>query len=77
MNMGFPCPCLPRMATALERIAGYFGMDPTFATYAEIETYIRTISAPFGNLTDEQWADIARRIVAATGIDPRDGAGCR
>ncbi|MEU2991523.1 relaxase/mobilization nuclease domain-containing protein [Streptomyces griseoincarnatus] len=28
-------------------------------------------------LTDDQWADIARRIVAATGIDPRDGAGCR
>ncbi|MFD7517497.1 relaxase/mobilization nuclease domain-containing protein [Streptomyces niveus] len=28
-------------------------------------------------LTDEQWADIARRIVAATGIDPGDGAGCR
>ncbi|MFE4612058.1 relaxase/mobilization nuclease domain-containing protein [Streptomyces niveus] len=28
-------------------------------------------------LTDEQWADIARRIVAATGIDPSDGAGCR
>ncbi|NKI41771.1 relaxase/mobilization nuclease domain-containing protein [Streptomyces physcomitrii] len=28
-------------------------------------------------LSDEQWADIARRIVAATGIDPGDGAGCR
>lgn len=28
-------------------------------------------------LGDEQWADIARRIVAATGIDPNDGAGCR
>ncbi|WP_405506733.1 relaxase/mobilization nuclease domain-containing protein [Streptomyces purpurascens] len=28
-------------------------------------------------LTDDQWADIARRIVAATGIDPDDGAGCR
>ncbi|EST27053.1 hypothetical protein M877_17425 [Streptomyces niveus NCIMB 11891] len=28
-------------------------------------------------LTDGQWADIARRIVAATGIDPGDGAGCR
>ncbi|QCX79889.1 hypothetical protein C9F11_31510 [Streptomyces sp. YIM 121038] len=28
-------------------------------------------------MTDEQWADIARRIVAATGIDPGDGAGCR
>lgn len=28
-------------------------------------------------LTDEQWGDIARRIVTATGIDPGDGAGCR
>ncbi|MGW0602352.1 relaxase/mobilization nuclease domain-containing protein [Streptomyces sp. NPDC002640] len=28
-------------------------------------------------LSDEQWADIARRTVAATGIDPGDGAGCR
>ncbi|MEU3963234.1 relaxase/mobilization nuclease domain-containing protein [Streptomyces buecherae] len=28
-------------------------------------------------LTDQQWAIIARRIVAATGIDPHDGAGCR
>ncbi|MEW2567845.1 relaxase/mobilization nuclease domain-containing protein [Streptomyces sp. NPDC047070] len=28
-------------------------------------------------LSDEQWADIAHRMVAATGIDPGDGAGCR
>ncbi|MFD6313929.1 relaxase/mobilization nuclease domain-containing protein [Streptomyces nigra] len=28
-------------------------------------------------LADDQWADIARRIVASTGIDPGDGAGCR
>ncbi|WP_413759280.1 relaxase/mobilization nuclease domain-containing protein [Streptomyces sp. MMBL 11-3] len=28
-------------------------------------------------LSDEQWAGIARRVVAATGIDPGDGAGCR
>ncbi|MEU3352300.1 relaxase/mobilization nuclease domain-containing protein [Streptomyces sp. NPDC037389] len=28
-------------------------------------------------LTDAQWGDIARRMVAATGIDPGDGAGCR
>ncbi|MEU0120203.1 relaxase/mobilization nuclease domain-containing protein [Streptomyces albidoflavus] len=29
-------------------------------------------------LTDEEWADIARRIVAATGIDPGEGqSGCR
>ena len=41
---------------ALARIADYFGKDPTFATFPEIEAYIRTISAPFGPLTDEQWA---------------------
>ncbi|GAA3828224.1 relaxase/mobilization nuclease domain-containing protein [Streptomyces phyllanthi] len=30
------------------------------------------------NLTDDDWADIARRIVAATGIDPGGGdVGCR
>lgn len=40
---------------ALERIRGYFGLDPTFATYSEIAQYIRTVSAPFGALTDEQW----------------------
>ncbi|MFJ7775042.1 relaxase/mobilization nuclease domain-containing protein [Streptomyces yangpuensis] len=28
-------------------------------------------------LTDEQWGDIARRMVAAADIDPGDGAGCR
>ncbi|MET9185041.1 relaxase/mobilization nuclease domain-containing protein [Streptomyces tendae] len=28
-------------------------------------------------LSDEEWGQIARRMVAATGIDPGDGAGCR
>ncbi|MET8826398.1 relaxase/mobilization nuclease domain-containing protein [Streptomyces sp. NPDC004610] len=28
-------------------------------------------------LTDTEWADIARRVITATGIDPGDGAGCR
>jgi hypothetical protein len=28
-------------------------------------------------LTDAQWGEIARRMVAATGIDPGDGAACR
>jgi pimeloyl-ACP methyl ester carboxylesterase len=41
---------------ALDRIRGYFGLDPTFATYGEIEQYVRTVSAPFGSLTDRQWA---------------------
>jgi pimeloyl-ACP methyl ester carboxylesterase len=45
---------------ALARIAQYFGTDPSFATYDEFEAYIRTISAPFGPLTDAQWAHVAR-----------------
>jgi pimeloyl-ACP methyl ester carboxylesterase len=48
---------------ALERIRGYFGMDPTFATYAEVEAYVRTVSAPFGDLTDAQWEHVTRTNV--------------
>jgi pimeloyl-ACP methyl ester carboxylesterase len=40
---------------ALERIAGYFGADPVFERYDDIAAYVRTISAPFGPLTDAQW----------------------
>ncbi|MBK7791613.1 MAG: alpha/beta hydrolase [Betaproteobacteria bacterium] len=42
-------------AEALARIATYVGLDPKFASLAEGERYIRTVSAPFGALTDEQW----------------------
>ena len=48
---------------AVERIRSYFGLDPTFATYDEIEQYIRTVSAPFGRLTDAQWEHITRTNV--------------
>jgi pimeloyl-ACP methyl ester carboxylesterase len=40
---------------ALARIGSYVGVDPTFASFNEIEDYVRTISAPFGPLTDAQW----------------------
>lgn len=50
-------------AAALARIGSYIGQDPTFATYPEIEGYLREISAPFGPLTDEQWAYITRTNV--------------
>ncbi len=43
---------------ALARIAEYFGADPTFATYDEIDRYVRQISAPFGPLTDAQWMHV-------------------
>jgi pimeloyl-ACP methyl ester carboxylesterase len=48
---------------ALERIRGYFGADPDFATYDDIERYIRTVSAPFGALTDAQWEHVTRTNV--------------
>jgi pimeloyl-ACP methyl ester carboxylesterase len=43
---------------ALARIAEYFGADPTFATYDEIDRYVRQISAPFGPLSEAQWTHV-------------------
>jgi pimeloyl-ACP methyl ester carboxylesterase len=40
---------------SMERIAAYIGKNPRFKTFKEMETYVRTISAPFGPLTDAQW----------------------
>jgi pimeloyl-ACP methyl ester carboxylesterase len=44
---------------ALERIATYVGGDPRFGSFAELETFVRKVSAPFGPLTDEQWHHLA------------------
>ncbi|MDD2884197.1 MAG: alpha/beta hydrolase [Dechloromonas sp.] len=43
---------------ALQRIATYVGTDPTWATPLEAEAYVRAISAPFGPLSDAQWAQL-------------------
>jgi pimeloyl-ACP methyl ester carboxylesterase len=48
---------------ALTRIGSYLGSNPSFATYAEIDAYVRTISAPFGPLTDAQWEHVTRTNV--------------
>jgi pimeloyl-ACP methyl ester carboxylesterase len=63
---------------ALARIGEYFGTDPTFDTYEAIDTYVRTISAPFGPLTEAQWQHVVRTNVRqrddgrwAIGYDPR------
>ncbi len=56
-------------AEALARIATYLGLDPTFASLAEGERYIRTVSAPFGALTDEQW----RHLTASNVRQRADG----
>jgi pimeloyl-ACP methyl ester carboxylesterase len=46
-------PFIPR--EALGRIAQYVGQAPDFANLDEMERYIRTVSAPFGPLSDAQW----------------------
>jgi pimeloyl-ACP methyl ester carboxylesterase len=50
-------------AAALARIGSYIGQDPTFASYPEIEGYLRQISAPFGPLSDLQWEHLTRTNV--------------
>jgi len=45
---------------ALARISAYVGADPVFARYEELESYVREIAAPFGPLTDAQWAHVVR-----------------
>jgi len=45
---------------SMERIGTYVGKSPLFKTYAEIEQYVRTISAPFGPLTDAQWQHLTQ-----------------
>ena len=57
----------PRLAPlAVERIRGYAGKPPAFATMMELEQYFRTVYAPYGLLTDTQWRRLtetsARRL---------------
>jgi pimeloyl-ACP methyl ester carboxylesterase len=46
-------PFVPK--EALERLALYVGKSPRFASPEDAERYVRTVSAPFGPLTDAQW----------------------
>jgi pimeloyl-ACP methyl ester carboxylesterase len=46
--------------TALARIASYVGADPRFESFANLEAHIRSVSAPFGALSDAQWETLAR-----------------
>lgn len=55
---------------ALARIAGYLADRRTFAAMAEAEAYLRQVHAPFGPLTDAQWAHLAAHSFK-TGPDGR------
>ena len=43
----------------LLRIAAYVGADPVFPGLAQLETYLRAVSASFGPLSDAQWRHLA------------------
>lgn len=55
---------------SLRRLQTYVGKAPPFADVDEAETYVRTVSAPFGPLTDAQWRHLTEHE-----IRPRAGGG--
>jgi len=57
---------------SLERIAQYFGMAPVFPDFAAAERYVRTVSAPFGRHTDEEW-----RFLTEVAVRRNDGGSYR
>ncbi len=50
-------PFIP--SSALERIGTYLGLELVFDDRAALEAHLRQIHAPFGPLSDEQWAHLA------------------
>ena len=48
---------------ALDRIAGYVGAAPPFATIDEAERYVRQVSASFGPHTDAEWRFLTEHVV--------------
>lgn len=47
-------------AAALARIRDYVGQTETFPDMAALEAHLRRVHAPFGRLSDAQWAHLAR-----------------
>lgn len=46
-------------AAAVARIRAYAGQPPAFATVRELESFYRTVYAPFGFLSDREWTKLA------------------
>ncbi|MEW6293893.1 MAG: alpha/beta hydrolase [Pseudomonadota bacterium] len=57
-------------ASALKRIGEYLATPPTFASLDEAERHIRTVAAPFGQLSDAQWRHLTENVVKS-GTDGR------
>jgi pimeloyl-ACP methyl ester carboxylesterase len=57
--------------SALQRISGYVGTNPSFRSLDALEAYLREVHAPFGPLSAEQWRHLARhsaRFEAGEGL---------
>ena len=50
-------PFIPK--EPLDRIGSYLGLDLSFDRLSDLEAHLRQIHAPFGPLTDDQWAHLA------------------
>lgn len=48
---------------SLERIAAYFGMNPTLPSMEAAIQYVRTVSATFGPHTDAEWRFLTETVV--------------
>jgi len=74
-------PFIP--CAALERIAGYVGVETRFATLPDVEAYLRRVAAPFGPLTESQWRHLAVHGAVSEGdgwrlhYDPAIGTALR
>lgn len=53
--------------SALARIGEYVGDPVDFASFDDAVTYIRTVSASFGQHTEEQWRHLAQYVVRQEG----------
>lgn len=50
-------------AASIQRIGGYVGKAPPFASFAEAEQYVRAVSESFGPHTDDEWRFLTEHAV--------------
>lgn len=50
-------------ASSLERIGAYLGQCPRLPTMEAAEAHVRTVYAPFGPHSDEQWRSLTEHVV--------------
>ena len=49
---------------SLQRIANYVGTDPTWATFDEALSFVKLVSAPFGQLTEADWFHLTEHSIS-------------